>query len=83
MLVWLETLTEHALGLPVGSRGSQVLLAPNEEVVEAAETGAVTFFDWPLWLGPHPPTFAAQSKALQDWAAARIASSSNEWSRMT
>eukprot|EP00971_Amphidinium_carterae_P002846 55985-Amphidinium_carterae.2 len=76
---------EHALGLPVDSRGSlllarrrQVLPVPDKEIVEAAkqqatvtnlkrrlvETGSVSFFDWLAWLGPHPPTAAAQNKAL-------------------
>eukprot|EP00971_Amphidinium_carterae_P128260 2540953-Amphidinium_carterae.1 len=36
-----------------------------------ADTGAVTFFEWPVWLGPHPPTAAAQSKVIQDWVTAR------------
>eukprot|EP00971_Amphidinium_carterae_P319360 6347297-Amphidinium_carterae.2 len=94
---------EHALGLPVGSRGSLLLarsslagLAPEEEeeeeAVEAAkqqatvtnlkrrlaDTGGMTFFDWPLWLGPHPPTAAAQAKALQDWLMARNANHAKE-----
>eukprot|EP00971_Amphidinium_carterae_P224173 4448078-Amphidinium_carterae.1 len=72
---------EHALGLPVGSRGSLLLTrsslaepAPVKEVVEAAkqqatvtnlkrrlaDSGSITFFDWPPWLGPHPPTAVAQ-----------------------
>eukprot|EP00971_Amphidinium_carterae_P194627 3862086-Amphidinium_carterae.1 len=74
---------EHALGLPVGSRGSLLLTrrslaepVPVEEAVESAkqqatvtkikrrlaDTGVVTFFDWPAWLGPHPPTAVAQTK---------------------
>eukprot|EP00971_Amphidinium_carterae_P185957 3691467-Amphidinium_carterae.1 len=65
---------------------------PVEEAVEAAkqqatvtnlkrrlaDAGAVTFFEWPAWLGPHPPTAAAQSKALQDWVTARNSSRAKE-----
>eukprot|EP00971_Amphidinium_carterae_P102693 2032642-Amphidinium_carterae.4 len=80
---------EHALGLLVGSL---LLAVPEEEAVEAAkqratvtnlkrrlaESSVVTFFDWPLWLGPHPPTAAAQAKALQDWVSSRNASQAKD-----
>eukprot|EP00971_Amphidinium_carterae_P187999 3731659-Amphidinium_carterae.1 len=43
-----------------------------------ADTGVITFFDWPLWLGPHPPTAAVQTKAIQDWVVARNSSRAKE-----
>eukprot|EP00971_Amphidinium_carterae_P039113 768757-Amphidinium_carterae.1 len=31
-----------------------------------------------IWLGPHPPTAAAQAKTIQDWVLARNASRAKE-----
>eukprot|EP00971_Amphidinium_carterae_P307230 6105973-Amphidinium_carterae.1 len=77
----MDSCTVGSRGSLLLARRSLAEPARVEEAVEAAkqqatvtnlkrrlaDTGGVTFFEWPLWLGPHPPTAAAQAKALQDW----------------